>query len=202
MERPSKCVGGGITQKLLDRIQALEDELRSVKDELALSGIDLEALKESRATPSAYGLAKISELTSVTETSAGLVLSAKEKNPGISGTLANLISQNKTKTSQNKSSIESINHSMFRMVEYRKFSDIPLTNYLFGFFIINYNGIDNDAPIKTEGSHWWNVIQFGIGTRMTQIAFSVFRERHKIYIRQKHDSTWVGWYALAGMETK
>lgn len=85
-------MGGGITQKLLDRIQALEDELQSVKYELALSGIDLEALKASRATPSAYGLAKISESTSVTETSAGLVLSAKEKNPAVPGSMARKMS--------------------------------------------------------------------------------------------------------------
>lgn len=43
----------------------------------------------SKATETDYGLAKISESTTVTETGSGLVLSAKEKNPIIDGSLAN-----------------------------------------------------------------------------------------------------------------
>lgn len=85
-------MGGGITQKLLDRIQALEDELQSVKDELALSGIELEALKASRATPSAYGLAKICpvDVADVTEAN-GMVLGAFEKNKSFKGSIANQV---------------------------------------------------------------------------------------------------------------
>ena len=45
----------------------------------------------SKATETSYGLARISESTTVTETGSGLVLSAKEKNPAVSGSLANLV---------------------------------------------------------------------------------------------------------------
>lgn len=43
----------------------------------------------SKATDTSYGLAKVSESTTVTETDSGLVLSAKEKNPAVTGTIAN-----------------------------------------------------------------------------------------------------------------
>lgn len=47
----------------------------------------------SKATETDYGLARISESTTVTEMNSGLVLSAKEKNPSVGGTLANEINK-------------------------------------------------------------------------------------------------------------
>ena len=99
-------IGGGINQAVLDRILTLETgiqdtknrlqqseaELQAIKSSLQNSNIELSALKNSKATASAYGLSKISGSTTVTE-DAGLVLSAKEKNPAVNGTLANEINK-------------------------------------------------------------------------------------------------------------
>lgn len=76
-------MGGGTNQSLLDRIAALEETTST----LAAS---LQALTENKASKTSYGLAKLSDATDVTE-DLGLVLSAKEKNPAVSGSLANLV---------------------------------------------------------------------------------------------------------------
>ena len=52
---------------------------------------ELRLLKQSVATETGYGLAKITESSIVTEKDSGLVLSAREKNPAVDGTLANTI---------------------------------------------------------------------------------------------------------------
>lgn len=90
---------GGINQNTLDRIIALETELQSIKEGLMQSGAEIEALRNGKATESSYGLARVSESTAVTQTNTGLVLSAKEKNPSIVGTLASKISSIITKLS-------------------------------------------------------------------------------------------------------
>lgn len=51
----------------------------------------LEEIKQFRATIESFGFSKISESTSVTELDSGLVLSAKEKNASLPGTIANRI---------------------------------------------------------------------------------------------------------------
>ena len=78
--------GGGITQSTLDRITELESTVESLS-------AALHNIIGSKATETDYGLARISESTAVTETGSGLVLSAKEKNPSIDGTLAREIKE-------------------------------------------------------------------------------------------------------------
>ena len=73
--------GGGVNTDLLRRIQSLEVELQS--------------LKEQVATEEQFGLSKISRSESVTEASSGLVLGAREKNSAVPGTLAAKIKQTK-----------------------------------------------------------------------------------------------------------
>lgn len=80
--------GGGINQSLLDRIDSLESESQILKVELDQAMRELQELKSTRATQNTYGLSKISSSSSVT-TDDGLVLSAKEKNASIDGTIAN-----------------------------------------------------------------------------------------------------------------
>lgn len=80
--------GGGINQSLLDRIDSLESESQSLKEELDQAMRELQELKSTRATQNNYGLSKISGSSSIT-TDDGLVLSAKEKNASIDGTIAN-----------------------------------------------------------------------------------------------------------------
>ena len=79
-------IGGGINQPALERIAALENTVSILTEAL-------HNITESKATETNYGLAKISESTTVTETGSGLVLSAKEKNPSIDGTLARKMEQ-------------------------------------------------------------------------------------------------------------
>ena len=85
-------IGGGINQSVLDRIDALEQREQALKTELQEAKSELRSLKEQKAGTNLYGLAKISGDSTVT-IDEGLVLSAKEKNASVSGTLANQISQ-------------------------------------------------------------------------------------------------------------
>ncbi len=75
--------GGGVNTDILKRITDMESELQ--------------LLKQSIATETDYGLAKITESSTVTEKDAGLVLSAIEKNPAVDGTLANQIKKSEIK---------------------------------------------------------------------------------------------------------
>ena len=52
---------------------------------------ELRLLKQSVATETDYGLAKITESSTVTEKDSGLVLSAREKNPAVDGSIGNQI---------------------------------------------------------------------------------------------------------------
>lgn len=79
-------VGGGMNQSEKDRIAALEQRVAQ--------------LEHGMATSENYGLSKISELESVTETDSGLVLGAKEKNAVIPGTLANILTRKISETSE------------------------------------------------------------------------------------------------------
>lgn len=76
MEFSPLCRRGGVNRDLLDRVSLLESELAE--------------LKQKKASETEYGLGKISASASVTEDD-GLLLSAKEKNDAISGSLANRI---------------------------------------------------------------------------------------------------------------
>lgn len=75
-EGTANPIPGGIPIGTLERIEADIAELRSL-----------------RATLEQYGMGMISESSAVTETDFGLVLSAKEKNAAIEGTLANSIEE-------------------------------------------------------------------------------------------------------------
>lgn len=97
----AKQFGGGINQSVLDRIDSLESESQSLKTELDQTRRELQELKSARATQNTYGLSKISGSSSVT-TDDGLVLSTKEKNASISGTLANQILQAKNEANRIK----------------------------------------------------------------------------------------------------
>lgn len=70
--------GGGISIEALKRIEVLEKELSD--------------LKKTIATTDKYGLSKITRAMDVTGTGSGLVLGAEEKNPAVTGSLANKIS--------------------------------------------------------------------------------------------------------------
>lgn len=70
---------GGVNTDILKRIADIEAELHTLKNQVA--------------TEEKYGLAKITDITTATETASGLVLSAKEKNPLVQGSLAEKIEQ-------------------------------------------------------------------------------------------------------------
>lgn len=79
------------------------------------------------------------------------------------------------------------------------FSEIESsTDYSF-YTILNVTGFDDpDAPIHDASKDWWfNVLQFGIRDRLTQIAFMpyFYRETYNkiIFVRQKHDNVWSAW---------
>lgn len=83
IRRDTNPVGGGVNTDILKRITDMESELR--------------LLKQSVATETDYGLAKITESSAVTEKDSGLVLSARERNPAVDGTLANKIKKSEIK---------------------------------------------------------------------------------------------------------
>ena len=70
--------GGGINLELLAKLQALEDQVSGLRQELS-------EVKSSRAGND-YGLVKLSSSQSITN-SVGLALPASENNAGISGSL-------------------------------------------------------------------------------------------------------------------
>lgn len=81
----------------------LKDSVNPVQNRVVKEALDrLDALVAEtnalRATLESYGLAKISESEAVTDTESGLVLSAKEKNSGIEGTIAYKISKLREET--------------------------------------------------------------------------------------------------------
>ena len=80
-------IGGGINQSVLDRIDALEQREQALKTELQEAKSELRSLKEQKAGTNLYGLAKISGDSTVT-IDEGLVLSAKEKNASVPGSIA------------------------------------------------------------------------------------------------------------------
>ena len=65
---------GGVNKEIVDRIANAEKRI--------------DVIENKNATENEYGLAKICRLSTVTEDN-GLVLGAREKNPAVSGTLAN-----------------------------------------------------------------------------------------------------------------
>jgi len=75
------------------------------------------------------------------------------------------------------------------------FSEIPTEE---GFYTVTYSGTDVNAPLQTSWPWWWNVIQIGMSTRLTQIAFCPYRERDCAFMRVKHDDTWYGWFKFQG----
>lgn len=101
-----------------------------------------------------------------------------------------------------QSQIDQINSDLnilLRANVYSSFGDIPATNHCLKFCIVHYeNKADQDAPIKTVGTFWWNVLIFGTANRQTTVAFQVFHNQSKIYFREKHDNTYFGWYILDG----
>lgn len=99
-------------------------ENRIITNALQKIDRDIEQLFQLRSSLSQYGLSKIcpTELTTVTEDN-GLVLGAKEKNPAIEGTLANIskkIVQNKViniyKASIDVQSISGLYYKYFKSV--------------------------------------------------------------------------------------
>ena len=72
------------------------------------------------------------------------------------------------------------------------FSALPTDT---GFYNVAYtSSSDADAPLTSSGTYWWNVIQFGRDSRLIQIAVNAFAHKGIFYMREKHDSTWYGWF--------
>lgn len=86
--------------------------------------------------------------------------------------------------------------SKMETVTYSHFAEIPASNGEFFSCIVNYEGADGNAPDISSALWWWNVIQFGVETQLTQIAYSPLRRQNSIFIRQKHDDSWNGWYVI------
>lgn len=70
---------GGVNLDVLTRLSSLEREV--------------EAIKNLKATENGYGLAMISNAKDVTEVNSGLVMSAVQNNPSVSGTIASKIEE-------------------------------------------------------------------------------------------------------------
>ena len=80
--------GGGINLKEILRLEGMINENKSLMEENRRL---IEEIKELKADLTRYGMVKLTDSVSVTDSS-GLALAATEKNAGIDGTLANRIS--------------------------------------------------------------------------------------------------------------
>ena len=77
----------------------------------------------------------------------------------------------------------------------RNFSDISVVN---GFKFAVVYPTPTDSPYPNQQS-WWNVLEFGESTRLTQItsqAFDGYPGKNELWIRSKHDNVWSGWVKL------
>lgn len=81
--------------------------------------------------------------------------------------------------------------------KFTKFSQIPLT---IGFhqYVVEESASDPDldAPYQDNiYNYWWNVFQFGVPARLTQIAVCPYKitGMDMIYIRNRHDDSWSAW---------
>lgn len=66
--------------------------------------------------------------------------------------------------------------------------------------MVVYVGADLDAPITSNTSHWWNVIEMGYKERRTMLAFNPMKgvnERDTIFLRQRHE-VWTEWIKIVG----
>lgn len=88
LEVPTR--GGGISLELLARISALESTVEGLTKSLGDANTEIQRLSGLRATHDRYGMAKICDLSTVTD-SEGLVLPASQNNAAINGSLANRI---------------------------------------------------------------------------------------------------------------
>lgn len=130
MEFSPLCRRGGVNRDLLRRVDSLENELA--------------ALKRQKASSVDYGLAMISGSSSVTSDN-GLVLSAKEKNAAVNGTIANKISQVE---SQCNSKISQAEEQIDKIV-FGTYVGRPNGNVV----KIDAPGIKPDTPIAVNGDY-------------------------------------------------
>lgn len=114
-------MGGGTSQSVLDRIKALETDVSTLTT-------TLQAITESKASKTFYGLAKLSDAADVTE-DLGLVLSAKEKNPAVDGTLARGIKELKQSLKRDMAYAELLNGVTGTIALYRMGSIIFFATY-------------------------------------------------------------------------
>lgn len=117
----------------------------------------VESINQLRATLEAYGLAKITESTTVTEADSGLVLGAKEKNPNFEGGLANLIKKIEPNFYFAKPSDNIANISFFE-VSLAKIGKVGMCGF-------NINNGPNPIPDGTE------IFEFPDGFKPGQMVY-------------------------------
>ena len=93
--------------------------------------------------------------------------------------------------------LSNIFQSNYIYPKYNTFADIPpdKNNYTCSVYI-DQNEYDSDCPYPSNDLMWWNVFQFGVTSRLTQIASQAFKSRvgyNELWIRNKHDTVWGEW---------
>ena len=83
---------------------------------------------------------------------------------------------------------------------YSSFSEIPLTAGLVSCNVYGTGIADGPAPNNGE-PQWWDVLQFGIETRLARIAIQAYRgfpSSNNVFVQMRHDSGWGSWIGLHG----
>lgn len=89
--------------------------------------------------------------------------------------------------------------------QFSSFSAIPLT-FRGACIVTSGSGVDPNSPYPTSTVYWWNVLQIGIYSRLTQIATQTFDGnwgKDELWIRSRHrDDTditqgWSNWKQFA-----
>ena len=92
------------------------------------------------------------------------------------------------------------NMSLMERRAYHYFSQIPLSDKFivpFSVEIINYT--DEQCPYPNNKIMWWNGIQIGVDTRLTQIVTQAYSARpghNEVWVRNRHDSLWSSWVKI------
>lgn len=88
--------------------------------------------------------------------------------------------------------------SIYQCNGYSKFSDVPINNLNYRFFVNINTTADASSPYPTSTNMWWNAIQFGSNGKLTQIASEALdgTAKDEVWIRNRNGDTWGSWIKI------
>lgn len=168
-----------------DQILQLQNAIKILEERILI-------IEQSRATTESFGMAKLSDSSSVTEKE-GLALPSTEKNATFPGTLAGMISQ--LKSTLNGHSLNNIRFLGCLKIPDEEVGDIPV-NYNVSADVIYLAVIRPMIAITLHGSNHFLVAGFDYDSHKKGIQWTFGPEFIKY--RKKIDGVWQSWKKIQG----